>query len=473
MTAPVYPKAQKGLLPLLRAIRHMLRASTFAGALGFAGIGAATPANLTLAQADALAVQALGAGQPRLAYDLSKGLLQADPHNPRALYFQAVALAQAKAYGAAERKAALAYWHAKSDAQRFQAANLAAELSFADERLTGSQFWLRRAVDHAPDEVARAQTVTAFQNVRARNPLRFDFRFSTTPSDNVNNGANSPLNVIDGVPVVGTLSPSAQALSGWITTAQVAASYRLAKSDGRETRARARVNARRVDISDSVPGLSGDDLSSTVAELGLTQYLRGTSAAVTWKFDLDGGRVWYADDPLYDFARVGATRHHRLTDRLMLSFGGTFEDQHYESARGADSTVASGFAGVGLTFASGAQIGFQVQYRDTDSNGINRASDQWTGIASYQLGRDIGPASLEFSLGLSQLDYSSYQVGFISVPGGRDDRSVFGGVTATFNDWGYMGFVPTLTVTSERSDSNISRFDVEETSITLGIRSEF
>jgi hypothetical protein len=36
-----------------------------------------------------------------------------------------------------------------------------------------------------------------------------------------------------------------------------------------------------------------------------------------------------------------------------------------------------------------------------------------------------------------------------------------------------MGFVPTLTVTSERSDSNISRFDVEETSITLGIRSEF
>jgi hypothetical protein len=456
-----------------RKIRQVLRATALISAIGLGGVSSATPVNLSLAQADALAAQALGAGQPRLAYDLSKGLLEADRRNPRAHYYQALALAQAKAYGAAEKKATLAYWHAKSDEQRFQAANLAAELSFADERLTGSQFWLRRAVDHAPDEVARAQTVTAFQNVRARNPLRFDFRFSATPSDNVNNGANSPLNVIDGVPVVGTLSPSAQALSGFITTAQVSSSYRLAKSDTQETRARGRVNARRVDISDPVPGLSGDDLSSTVLELGLTHYLRGKTAAVTWKFDLDGGRVWYAGDPLYDFARVGAARHHRLTDRLLLSFGAAFEDQHYEAARGADSTVASGFAGLGLTLESGAQIGFQVQYRDTDSTGINRASDQWTGIASYQLGRDIGPASLEFSLGISQLDYSSYQVGFIAVPGGRDDRSVFGGVTATFTDWGYMGFVPTLTVTSERSDSNVSRFDVEETSITLGIRSEF
>ncbi|MFU8777619.1 MAG: hypothetical protein ACNA7M_08100 [Roseovarius sp.] len=443
-------------------------------ALIVAGLAAhAEPLNLSLAQADALAGEALLQGQPRLAYDLSKGLLEADPHNPRALYYQALALAQARAYGAAGKKAALAYWHAETDSQRYQAANLAAQISFADARLTGSQFWLRRAVEHAPNDVARAQTVTAFQNVRARNPLRFDFRFSATPSDNVNNGANSPLNVIDGVPVVGTLSPSAQALSGVITTAQVSASYRLAKGAGRETRARGRVNARRVTISDSVPGLSGDDLSSTVLELGLSQYLRGTSEAVTWKFDLDGGRVWYAGDPLYDFARLGVARHHRLGNRLLLSFGATLESQLYEAARGADSTLASGFAGLGISLDRGGQIGFQVQYRDTDSNGINRAFDQWTGIASYQMGRALGPASLEFSLGISQVDYSSYQVGFINVPGGRDDKSVFGGVTATFKDWGYMGFVPTLTVTSERSDSNISRFDVEETAITLGIRSEF
>lgn len=443
-------------------------------ALISAGLAASgEPVNLSLAQADALAGQALTQGQPRLAYDLSKGLLEADRRNPRAHYYQALALAQARAYGAAEKKAALAYWHSDSDAQRYQAANLAAQVSFADERLTGSQFWLRRAVDHAPDAVARARTVTAFQNVRARNPLRFDFRLSTTPSDNVNNGANSPLNVIDGVPVTGELSPSAQALSGIITTAQAQISYRIAQSEGRETRLRGRVNARRVDISDQVAGLSGDDLSSTVAELGVTQYLRGGDEAVTWKFDLDAGRVWYAGDPLYDFARLGASRHQRLGDRMLLSFGGSLEEQQDEAARGADSSVAGGFAGLGVILNGGGQIGFQVQYRTTNSDGVNRASDQWTGIASYQMGREIGPASLEFSLGISQLDYGRYQVGFINVPGGREDKSVFGGVTATFKAWSYMGFVPTVSVTSERSESNISRFDVEETSITLGIRSEF
>ncbi|WP_297772149.1 hypothetical protein [uncultured Roseovarius sp.] len=442
-------------------------------ALMAGGSALSESARLSLAQADALAAQALAAGESRLAYDLSKGLLEAGKDNPRAHYYQALALAQARAFGPAERKAALAYWHSNTEEQRYQAANLAAQLSFADERLTGSQFWLRRAVDHAPDEVARARTVSAFQNVRARNPLRFDLRVSTAPSDNVNNGSNSPLNVIDGVPVVGNLSPSARALSGVITKAHGSLSYRIAQSEGRETRLRGRVTARRVDISDRVVGLSGDDLSSTLVELGVTQYLRGSRETVTWKFDLDGGRVWYGGDPLYDFARLGVARYQRLDERFLLSFGGSLEEQQDEAARGADSTISGAFAGIGMSLEGGGRVGFRLQYRDADSSGVNRTSDQWTGIATYALGRELGPASLEFSLGVSRLDYGRYQVGFINVPGGRDDESVFGGVTATFNDWGYMGFVPTLTVTSERSRSNISRFDVEETSVSLGIRSEF
>ncbi len=448
----------------------------FAIALALLGYPVCVHAEATqfnLEQVDILASQALASQQPKLAYDLGKGLLEADPKNPRALYYQALALAQVKAYGPAEKKAAWAYWHAQNDDQRYQAANLAAQLSFANDRMTGSQFWLRRAVNHAPNDVARAQTVSAFQNVRARNPLRFDFRFSLTPSDNVNNGANSPLNVIDGVPVVGTLSQSAQALSGTITTAQISASYRLAASPGRETRIKARLNARRVDISDPVVGLSGSDLSSTIAEIGLSQYLRGSSEAVTWKFDLDGGRVWYGGDPLYDFARLDAERHQKLGERVLLSFGASAEEQQDKADRGADASVMGGFASVGLDLSGGGQLGLRLQYRDTDSTGVNRASQQWTGIASYQMGRAIGPARMEFSIGASTLDFNQYRVGFITVPGGRKDESVFGGVTATFKDLGYMGFVPTVSLRSEKSSSNISRFDVAETSVTLGIRSEF
>jgi len=458
----------------IRPLPRRKRALWGAALVALLGNGpVAAPVQMNLAQADALAAQALAVRQPSLAYDLSKGLLQADPKNPRAHYYQAMALAQAKAYGPAERKAALAYWHSNTEEQRFESANLAAQLAFADARLTGSQFWLRRAVDHAPDEVARARTVSAFKNVRARNPLRFDLRFSATPSDNVNNGASSPLNVIDGVPVVGTLSPSAQALSGVITTVKAALSYRLAQGEGRETRLRARVNTRRIKITDSVPGLSGSDLSSTTAELGVSQYLRGGRETVTWKFDVDGGRVWYGGDPLYDFARLGVQRYQRLGKRVLLSFGVNAEEQQDEANRGADATVLGGFAALGLDLSGGGRLGFQLQYRDTDSNGINRSSQQWTGVASYQMGRAIGPARMEFSLGASTLDFNHYSVGFITVPGGRKDESIFGGVTATFEDWGYMGFVPTVSVTTEKSDSNISRFDVAETSLTLGIRSEF
>lgn len=432
-----------------------------------------TALRLTLEQADAMAQAALAGGQPRLAYNLSKGLLKADQGNERAHYYQAVALAQADAYGAASRSAARAYRHAKSDGQRYQAANLAARLSFADDRPTGSQFWLRRAVDHAPDEVSRAETIRAFQRVRRHNPLGFDLRFSVMPSDNVNNGATSPLNVIDGVPVVGTLSPDAQALSGVITTAQLSASYRLAAAEGRETRLRGRFNTRQVGLSDKVAGVSGSDFSSSLAEFGISRYLSGDSDSVTWRFDLDAGRVWYAGDPLYDFARLGVQRHQRLGDNLSLSLGATLEEQNDEAGRGADSTVASGFAGLGWSLGNGGHLGVRVQYRDTESDGTNRAFDQWSGFATYRMGRPLGPAELEFSVGVSRLDFSRYQVGFINVPGGREDESVFAGITATFKDVSYMGFVPTVSVTTERSRSNISRFDVDETSLSLGIRSEF
>lgn len=464
--------ATLSILTLLRLDPRRAGAATVA-ALMLGGLAGAEPVELSLAQADALAGQALAAGESRLAYNLGKGLLAADSGNPRAYIYQAVALAQAGAHGVAGRKAVLAYWHSETDEQRFEAANLAAQVNFADRRLTGSQFWLRRAVDHAPDEVARDRTVTAFRNVRARNPLRFDLRVSAAPSDNVNNGASSPLNVIDGVPVVGTLSPSAQALSGVITTAQASLSYRIAQSDRRETRLRGRVNTRRVHLSDDVPGLSGDDLSSTVLELGARHIMLGARDTVTWSFDLDGGRVWYGGDPLYDFGRIGTARHQKLGERLLLSFGAEIEEQLDQASRGADSTVYEGFAGTALSLDGGGRLGFRLQYRNTDSNGINRASEQWTGIASYAMGRSLGPATMEFSLGISRLDYSDFRVAFINVPGGREDESIFGSVTARFDDWGYMGFVPTVTVTTENSTSNISRFDVEQTSLTVGMRSEF
>jgi hypothetical protein len=130
------------------------------------------------------------------------------------------------------------------------------------------------------------------------------------------------------------------------------------------------------------------------------------------------------------------------------------------------------FAQLSYTLPGGGRLGAYVNYRDVDSDGVNRSSDQWTGIVSYTLGRQIGPAEMTFQVGQSVVDYDRYSV-IVPVPGGRRDDSVFGGVTATFKDWSYMGFVPTMSFNAEKSRSNISRFDVDETALTVGIRSEF
>lgn len=427
---------------------------------------------MTLDQAQALAAQAIQQKRPQLAYDLSKGLLQANPRNGRAHYTQALAFAQVEAYGFARKSARKAYLNAKTPVQKYEAAQLASHMAYADERLTLSQLWLRRAAHHAPNEEVRKDTIKAFRTVRARNPLHFNLKFSVSPSDNVNNGANSPYNIIDGVPVVGILSPSAQAIDGIIATTDLTGSYRISYGDRHMTRLTGRAYTRQVEFNNPVPGLSASDLASTRLELGVSHSIFPESQKTQWDFDLTGGRTWSGGNLLYDFARAGVTRHQKLGERTRLSFGGAVEFQEDETFPFNDATQYEAFAQIGYTLAGGARLGGYISFRDTETDGVNRAREQLTGIVSYTLGKPVGPAKLSFRLGHSVVDYDSYQI-IGPVPGGRSDDSTFGGVTATFNEWSYMGFVPTVSVNAEKTRSNISRFDVDETSVSFGIRSEF
>jgi len=195
-----------------------------------------------------------------------------------------------------------------------------------------------------------------------------------------------------------------------------------------------------------------------------------------WDYTLAGGRVWSGGNALYDYARTGVTRYQKLGERTRLSFGGTVEYQQDETWRGQDAMQYQVFAQAGYKLGNGDRLGGYVSYGDTDTDGVNRERTQLTGVVSYTLGKAIGPAKLQFRLGHSIVDYDRYIIGGAvigPVPGGREDNSTFGGVTATFSDWSYMGFVPTMSLNAEKTRSNISRFDVDETSVSFGIRSEF
>lgn len=426
---------------------------------------------LSLTHAQALVQQALRQGQPRTAFELTEGLIAANPDNGHAHFLRAHALGQLKDYRTGRKSAARAYRVANTDVQRFEAAKLAAELSFADDSYTISQLWLRRAVHYAPNEEIRSQYVKAFRKVRRTNPLRFEFQVSINPSDNVNNGSNSPYNLIEGSPLVGTLSPSARAISGVVAKTDLRGSYRIQQSEGHETHITGRLLSREIRFNDPVPGFSGNDISSLRLQLGVS-HLWAPGKHGYWSFDANGGRAWYGGSPYYDFAGVGVRRLQKLTDKLNLNLGTHVEEQFDKVAPITDATVYSVSAGLSYALDTGGELGAQLQYRDIDSDGRNRASQQWSVVATYTLGREIGPAELSLSLGHSILDYEEYWV-LLPVRGGRTDESWFGGVTATFQDYSYMGFVPVVSINAEKSRSNISRFDVDQTAVSFGIRSEF
>ncbi|MEM6374657.1 MAG: surface lipoprotein assembly modifier [Pseudomonadota bacterium] len=432
---------------------------------------------LSVQQGQDLALQALQAGQPKLAYQLSGAVLEADPRNGEAHYTQALAFSMVGAHGQARRSAGRAYLHSDTPVQRYQSAQLASEAAYQNEQLTLSQFWLRRAVQHAPNDEMRDNTILAFKTVRHRNPLKFNLNFSVRPSDNVNNGANSPFNIIEGSPAIGRLSPSGQAIDGQVAVFDLNFSYRLAETARSETQAIGRVFTRQVRFNDDVPGIRASDLSTWRLEAG-ARHIRGPEARDRqWQFGLLGGRIWYGGDPLYDYARAEVDRHQMLTERLRFSVGGSVERQQAETRRASDATQYQVYTQLRYAFENGSTLGGFVSFRDLESDGFNRANEQITGVIRYTLGRPVGPATLSLSLGASHVDYDSYIIGVVPfggpVPGGRQDDAVFAGVSATFKDWSYMGFVPTVSLNASRTDSNVSRFEVDETSITIGIRSEF
>lgn len=438
--------------------------------------GAPTPARpaetrLSLSQAQVLAGYAIKRGRPELAFQITETLTRADPADGLAHYLKARALAQLRRYDDGRQAAKLAYRGAQTDVQRFEAAKLAAELSFAGDRLTASQLWLRRAAHFAPDESTRNMAVSAFRRVRQQNPFSFNLRFSVNPTDNVNNGANSPYNLIEGWPLIGALSPSAQAISGVVASADIRAAYKIVQTDTFQVRATARASAKRVRFNEPVPGFSGSDMAEERLELGLN-YRWGNGQKGFWEYNVFGGWQRYGGEALYNFVGLDLSRVQRLTDRLHLVAGAGLEKQYDEAPPIANTRLHEAFGGFGYKLASGDSLGFRVQYREAKNDFWNRAYTQLSGFATYTLGRRVGPAKLSFMLGRSELDYDRYAVIF-PVPGGREDSSWFGGVTATFDKVSYMGFVPTMTVHTERARSNISRFNVDQTSVSFGIRSKF
>lgn len=166
----------------------------------------------------------------------------------------ALAYAQMENHKAARKVAAQAYRFTKVKPDRLQMAELAelaALSSLREGRLTLTQIRLRRATINTNDETATRQIIQDYGKVRQLNPWGFRLFGSLRPSDNVNSGSESGLQIIDGIPYMGRLSGSNQALSGLVGTIEAAVSYRLNVTIASITSIGARAYVKRVALSNA------------------------------------------------------------------------------------------------------------------------------------------------------------------------------------------------------------------------------
>lgn len=440
----------------------------------------AQTAEISLEQGYRLTAQALRDGDNRLALQLSNALIEARSGDPLLYYMRASAQGNLGLYGDGRRSAARAYRLSDGSPARFEAAQLAARLAVAEKRHTLAQIWLRRTAIHAPDEQAEALIARDYRALRRINPWEFRLRTELRPSNNVNNGADTALQIIDGVPVIGRLSGSAQALSGLIANVDLITAYRLSDRERSFTTLAGRLFVQRVELSsearEQAPDLRSSDFDSTYVEAQLRHVFAvgrpgyGGSASA----ELAGGSYYYNGTVNYNFGRLGGARTWRRSDGSRIQVSALVETRFDALFRTNEADIFGASVYYFRPLQGGDNISLRLAYRDTQAEHPNGTFRSGSLRLAYGLGRPVGPARLDFGLVLGYSDYPQYiSAGFLPVPGGRQDESIYGDVNLFFDRYDYAGFAPILRLRAGKKSSNDSRFDITEFSVSLGIESKF
>ncbi len=467
----------------IRSVRNLFHRLACAAVLA---VAAATGAladsdtrSLTLDQARAMAIEALRIGQPTLTLQLAQGLQQATPRDPFIYYLMAHAHAQRDEPTAGRRAAARAYRFSKTPGDRFEAAQLAARLALAEDRPTLTQIWLRRSAIYAPSEAVETVVARDYAKVRAQNPWALSIRTELRPSNNVNNGSDTALQIIDGVPVAGVLSGAARALSGMILNIDVASTYRLRADATSATSIGGRLYVQRVALSAAAraqaPGARNADFSSAYGEISLRHgFTAGPAGAGGAAYvDLAAGRAWSGDASSYSFARLSGERRWKVGTRWRFSLNALVENRFDARYASNDANVLGIGAQVTRELDSGDRITATVALRDTRALHFNGTFTAASLRTSYGFAQPVGPVRVSAGLVLGYADYPIFQSGLFLVPGGRQDASVYGDLNLLFERLDYAGFAPMLRLRAGRKTSNDSRYDTRELSVSLGIESKF
>lgn len=430
----------------------------------------------SLTEARRLSLLAVSQGDYTLALALADAMIQGLPRDSFAYLLRATAHLKSGQIRAARPDARRAYRYADTPRQKHEAAQVAALASAQDNRFLTAQLWMRRALQSAQTPGERAAAIRDFRTVQRAARAEVTLGFSLTPSSNVNNGTDSQVSTVEGLPLVGQLSADALALSGLQFTGQAQLRYRLSHDAQQASFATAALSLRRVSLSDEARSLAPDaensDYASTYAEIGL-QHRRAIGASgQVLQFGAALGQSWAAGARDTRVARLSGVFVTPWGDATRLIVSGAAQHQFDDPDGSADVTTRSVGASLRHGFAGGDSISLGLARSAAQSDNLQNHMTATSLSLGYALGKPLGPVTLSARLSGALRHYPDYAVLF-PVPGGREDKVLAAELEFGVPPLEYMGFVPTVTLSTERTTSNVSRFETRETSVTLGFRSSF
>ncbi|MCC1494333.1 M48 family metallopeptidase [Cognatishimia sp. F0-27] len=422
-----------------------------------------------------LAMQALDAGRPDVAGAIANALLQRDPEDSLALAIAAKANRAVGNLQGARESARQAWRVAETDEERYEAAMARAQALASGNNRTAAMLWLRRAAQNAPTKGHEAVARDDFRYVRARNPLGVSLHFSLAPVSNLNNGSRREQGTFQ-LPAFGVveadLDGTAQALSGIELSAGVTLRYRLGRTEkGHQTDLVFGASTRQYQLSDDAkdkaPDAKGSDYAFSLVQVGLSH--RGR---------------WDAKRPFRLSAMVGQTRYGGEDYTRFYDFGGK---QSFAFENGV------------LSFGAGLRRSEALSVRTTDSDRW-RADLSWTqpvwdnhrltlaleaergvsdsssldyegaaAAARLALGQPVMGMGLEFGVSYGERWYDQGPVAGL----GRLDARTTLDATAVIDPLEQFGFVPTVSVTARRVESDFGQYDSDEFGVRIGLRSAF
>lgn len=407
--------------------------------------------------------------QPGTALQFAEALLQRDPADVDALLVKSRAQRDLGQYRPATASARLAWTHADTDREKFGAAMAVAQGMASDGQKFRSQLWLRRAMHEAPDAAARAMAQRDFMYVRSRSRLSLRFDLSIRPSSNVNGGSSEEILDFYGIPLV--LSGDAQALSGWAAQGGLTARWRLTESEAAKTDLRFGLTARRVSLSDSArdkaPEARAGDYAYTAVELGLDHIWKAYGGEARASATL--GHNWYGGEDMSHYGRLELGFGRAVAENTIGSIGLNLERQNRLDIGARSADIVELQLGAQHRLANRDRLGFGLTLRETasDASEIDHSAARLD--LDWARATPVWGTSLSLGVSAELRDYDRSPYG----PSGREDTRLSAQMSLAFRNIDYMGFIPVMTLTAEKTDSNISLYRSESVGVGFSIRSQF